>query len=52
MAGKSRFVGKVFLPNCEKHQEKRFYFQFTASAKRFSLLVKEKELSLFDQFIH
>jgi 3-hydroxybutyryl-CoA dehydratase len=35
MAGKSRFVGKIFLPNCEKHQEKRFYFLKQTLAKGF-----------------
>jgi hypothetical protein len=35
MAVKSRFSGKVFLPNYAKHQEKRFYFLNQTLAKGF-----------------
>ena len=38
--------------NAEKYQEKRFYFAFPLIAKRFSLSMKEKELSLLDELIH
>jgi hypothetical protein len=50
--GKIQICLKSFSLKSRKTSKKRFYFLFTASAKRFSLPVKEKELSLFDQYIH
>jgi hypothetical protein len=49
---KSRLKCKIFLSNAEKYQEKRFYFLFLISAKRFPLTAVEYEFSLFDRFIH